>query len=48
MRFMEQMRASILDGTFESFRARVHELYPEDTSPKPVASYGRKKEELGD
>lgn len=48
MRFMEQMRASIMDGSFASFRARVHELYPEDTSPKPVASYGRKKEELGD
>ena len=35
--FMETMRQSILDGTFETFRAWVHEVYPEDTTPKPVA-----------
>ncbi len=37
--FMAAMRASILDGTFASFRKRVAEIYPEDTEPKPVASY---------
>jgi queuine tRNA-ribosyltransferase len=35
--FMGQMRQSIVDGTFASFRARVAEVYPEDTTPKPVA-----------
>ena len=37
--FMAAMRASIQDGTFASFRKRVAEIYPEDTEPKPVASY---------
>ncbi|MSP54866.1 MAG: tRNA guanosine(34) transglycosylase Tgt [Myxococcales bacterium] len=37
--FMDRMRTSIIDGSFESFRRRVHELYPEDTSAKPVAVY---------
>jgi len=37
--FMAAMRASIADGTFGAFRKRVHEIYPEDTEPKPVASY---------
>ncbi len=37
--FMDKMRNSILEGSFESFRRRVHEIYPEDTSAKPVASY---------
>ncbi|MDP2315028.1 MAG: tRNA guanosine(34) transglycosylase Tgt [Pseudomonadota bacterium] len=37
--FMAAMRASIVDGTFASFRKRVAEIYPEDTEPKPVASY---------
>lgn len=27
--FMRRMRESILDGSFESFRRRVHEIYPE-------------------
>ena len=27
--FMARMRASIVDGTFEQFRAWVHEVYPE-------------------
>ena len=44
MRFMEQMRASILDGTFAAFRKRAHEIYPEETGPRPVASYGRHSE----
>lgn len=44
MRFMDQMRASILDGTFAAFRKRAHEIYPEDTSPRPVAAYGRHSE----
>jgi queuine tRNA-ribosyltransferase len=37
--FMDKMRNSIIEGSFESFRRRVHEIYPEDTSAKPVASY---------
>lgn len=35
--FMARMRQSIVDGTFEEFRAWVHEIYPEDVAPKPVA-----------
>mgnify|MGYP002639647466 CR=1 FL=1 len=35
IRFMERMRASIQDGTFEEFRAWVHELYP-DTQQGPT------------
>ena len=38
--FMSDMRASILDGTFETFRAGVHQLYPEKTAPEPVAGGG--------
>ncbi len=34
-RFMDQMRQSIIDGTFEAFRASVHERYPA-SEPKPV------------
>lgn len=37
--FMDKMRQSILDGSFETYRRRVHEIYPEDTAAKPVASY---------
>jgi queuine tRNA-ribosyltransferase len=36
--FMGRMRASILDGTFEAFRAEVHQTYPEkppQKGPKP-------------
>ena len=36
--FMGRMRASILDGSFESFRAEVHETYPDKPAqkgPKP-------------
>ncbi len=29
IRYMERMRASIQDGSFESFRSWVHELYPD-------------------
>lgn len=35
--FMERMRQSIVEGTFEAYRAGVHRLYPEDVAPKPVA-----------
>lgn len=35
--FMNTMRQSIIDGTFETLRAWVREVYPEDTTPKPVA-----------
>ncbi len=38
-RFMERMRQSIIDGTFADFRRWVHERYPEDTEPAPVAAY---------
>ncbi len=38
--FMSRMRESIVEGTFEAFRAHVHELYPEKVSPKPVADGG--------
>jgi len=33
------MRQSIIDGTFAEFRRWVHERYPEDTEPAPVAAY---------
>jgi len=39
-KFMSEMRASILDGSFETFRAQVHRIYPERTAPKPVAGGG--------
>ncbi|GDX80568.1 queuine tRNA-ribosyltransferase [Deltaproteobacteria bacterium] len=35
--FMERMRESIVDGSFEQYRRWVHDLYPEDLTPKPVA-----------
>ena len=39
-RFMERMRASILQGTFSEFRAMVHERYPEKSDePAPVAAH---------
>ncbi len=40
--FMAAMRASILDGTFAQFRAKVADTYPEDTEPKPVADHALK------
>ena len=33
--FMTAMRLSILDGTFEAFRTRVREIYPEGTPEDP-------------
>jgi queuine tRNA-ribosyltransferase len=33
--FMGRMRTSILDGSFESFRAHVHEVYPEGEPEEP-------------
>lgn len=39
--FMANMRMSIVEGSFEVFRRRVHEVWPEDTSPKPVAAHVR-------
>ena len=49
VRFMDQMRDSILNGTFQDFRKRAHEIYPEETTgPRPVASYGRHSEVLTD
>ena len=44
IRFMDQMRDSILNGTFKDFRKRAHEIYPDETGPRPVASYGRHSE----
>ncbi len=41
-RFMAEMRQSIVDGTFQTFRRRVAELYPENPSPKAVAGGGGK------
>jgi queuine tRNA-ribosyltransferase len=43
--FMGRMRRSILDGSFEQFRAWVGSVYPEDVSPKPVAEHkpGKKR-----
>jgi len=41
-RFMERMRASIVDGTFEAFRKEVAENYPEKPkSPEPKRGRGR-------
>ena len=40
--FMAAMRASIVDGTFAQFRAKVRDTYPEDTEPKPVADHALK------
>lgn len=37
--FMDRMRQSILDGHFAEFRRKVHEVYPEDVEPKPVAAH---------
>lgn len=42
--FMDRMRQSILDGSFETFRRRVHEIYPEEVAAKPVASYPKGKQ----
>ena len=41
--FMAAMRESILDGSFDAFRARVHELYPERTGSKPGRSSKKKR-----
>ena len=35
--FMAKMRQSIVDDRFGSFRAWVHEVYTDDTAPRPVA-----------
>ncbi len=45
--FMGEMRQSILDGTFAAFRARVHDVYPEDPEPKPVAAHERRRRGQG-
>jgi queuine tRNA-ribosyltransferase len=37
--FMSKMRGSIVDGTFQAFRRKVHEVYPEDVEARPVAAY---------
>lgn len=37
--FMAKMRQSILDGTFEIFRANVHEAYPEGAPADPEGVY---------
>ena len=42
--FMGRMRASILEGTFEDFRAEVREAYPEKPrSPGPKRGRGRRR-----
>jgi queuine tRNA-ribosyltransferase len=38
--FMARMRQSVLDGTFDAFRAEVHRVWPEATGPAPVAGGG--------
>jgi queuine tRNA-ribosyltransferase len=47
--FMERMRQSILDGTFEEFRADVHKQYPERpvVAKKPRSGGGGKKKGKG-
>lgn len=37
-KFMRQMRESIIDGRFDEFRKYVHDVYPVDTKPSPVAA----------
>lgn len=41
-RFMDRMRASILDGTFEAFRAEVHQTYPEGAPHRPEGAKPRR------
>ena len=41
-RFMDRMRQSIIEGTFEQFRAGVHQVYPA-SDPKPVGLTQPKK-----
>ena len=41
--FMNKMRESILDGTFEEFRRKTHELYPERPPQKPAKPKKKKK-----
>jgi len=38
--FMARMRQSVLDGSFDAFRAEVHRVWPEATGPAPVAGGG--------
>lgn len=42
-KFMDDMRNSILDGTFEAYRKKVHEVWPDEVEPKPVAAYPQAK-----
>lgn len=44
--YMGRMRASILDGSFESFRRNVHEVYPEGAPPEPEGK-GKGKSRAG-
>lgn len=37
--FMNQMRQSIIDGTFEDFRKHTHEVYPEVDSGPPAGQH---------
>lgn len=48
--FMDRMRQSILEGRFEAFRAWVHQVYPDDPAPKPVAGViaGKSKPSFND
>ncbi len=41
--FMDRMRTSIEDGTFEQFRKWVHEVYPEGAPSDPDGSQKRKQ-----
>lgn len=43
-RFMADMRASIVDGTFESFRQHTHELYPEKSGKEASQSGSNKRQ----
>lgn len=37
--FMGRMRTAIVEGRFAEFRRYVHEVYPEDPEPRPVAAH---------
>ena len=41
--FMGQMRGSIQEGSFEAFRARTHELYPEKRDKPKSGKKGRRR-----
>lgn len=44
--YMDQMRNSIIDGTFESFRKHVHEIYPEGAPKQPEGNKPKKSKRM--